>query len=120
MHANQERRGPRLPRHATPHHRNTSVRKLSATVDIDFEIGKLNLTRQQIDDLVAFLGRPLTDQRVVDQRAPFDHPQLFVPNGMSMRGGRPRITDDGVARDLLLEIPAVGRSGGPLPIGFLQ
>lgn len=61
MHANQERRGPRLPRHATPHHRNTSVRKLSATVDIDFEIGKLNLTRQQIDDLVAFLGRPLVD-----------------------------------------------------------
>ena len=49
--------------------------------NIDFEIGKLNLTEQQIDDLVAFLGRPLTDVRVVRQSAPFDHPQLFVPNG---------------------------------------
>jgi hypothetical protein len=88
--------------------------------NIDFEIGKLNLTEQQIDDLVAFLGRPLTDQRVVRQRAPFDHPQLFVPNGVSMRGGRPRVTDEGVARDLFLEIPAVGRRGGPLPDGFLQ
>ena len=41
--------------------------------NIDFEIGKLNLTEQEIDDLVAFLGRPLTDPRVVRQRAPFDH-----------------------------------------------
>jgi cytochrome c peroxidase len=88
--------------------------------NIDFEIGKLNLTDEQIDDLVAFLGRPLTDLRVVRQRAPFDHPQLFVPNGVSMRGGRPRVTDDGVARDVFLEIPAVGRRGGPLPDGFLQ
>jgi cytochrome c peroxidase len=88
--------------------------------DIDFEIGKLNLTEQQIDDLVAFLGRPLTDQRVVRQRAPFDHPQLFVPNGVSMRGGRPRVTDERVARDVFLEIPAVGRRGGPLPDGFLS
>jgi cytochrome c peroxidase len=88
--------------------------------NIDFEIGKLNLTEQQIDDLVAFLGRPLTDQRVERQGAPFDHPQLFVPNGVSMRGGRPRVTDEGVARDIFLEIPAVGRRGGPLPNGFLQ
>ena len=88
--------------------------------NIDFEIGKLNLAEQEIDDLVAFLGRPLTDQRVVGQRAPFDHPQLFVPNGVSMRGGRPRVTDEGVARDVFLEIPAVGRRGGPLPNGFLQ
>jgi cytochrome c peroxidase len=88
--------------------------------NIDFEIGKLDLTEQEIDDLVAFLGRPLTDQRVLRQRAPFDHPQLFVPNGVSMRGGRPRVTDDGVARDIFLEIPAVGRRGGPLPAGFLQ
>jgi cytochrome c peroxidase len=88
--------------------------------NVDFEIGKLNLTEQQIDDLVAFLGRPLTDQRVVRQRAPFDHPQLFVPNGVSMRGGRPRVTDEGVARDIFLEIPAVGRRGGPPPIGFLE
>jgi cytochrome c peroxidase len=89
-------------------------------VNIDFEIGKLNLTPQEIDDLTAFLGRPLTDQRVVSQSAPFDHPQLFVPNGHPMQGTRPRVTDEGVAKDDFLEIPAVGRYGGTLPRGFLQ
>lgn len=89
-------------------------------LNIDFEIGKLNLTEQQIDDLVAFLGRPLTDLRVLQQRAPFDHPQLFVPNGHSMAGSHPRVTTEGVARDVFLEIPAVGRLGGPPPAGFLQ
>jgi len=92
-----------------------------ANIDnIDFEIGKLNLTAQQIDDLVAFLGRPLTDARVLQQRAPFDHPQLFVPNGHIRDGGHIRVTDEGVASDVLLEIPAVGRRGGPPPSGFLQ
>jgi hypothetical protein len=88
--------------------------------NIDFEIGKLNLTERQIDDLVAFLGRPLTDMRVVRQSAPFDHPQIFVPNGVKRQGGRPQVTAEGVARDVLLEIPAVGRKGGPLPAGFLE
>jgi cytochrome c peroxidase len=88
--------------------------------NIDFEVGKLNLTEQEIDDLVAFLGRPLTDPRVVQQRAPFDHPQLFVANGHHMRGNRPRVTDEGIARDILLEIPAVGRHGGPPLPGFLE
>jgi len=89
-------------------------------LNIDFEIGKLNLTAQQIDDLVAFLGRPLTDPRVLQQRAPFDHPQLFVPNGHRRHGGQLEVTEEGVAGDVLLEIPAVGRRGGPLPAGFLQ
>ena len=87
--------------------------------NIDFEIGKLNLTEQQIADLVAFLGRPLTDMRVVQQSAPFDHPQLFVPNGHPMQGGRPRVNEEGVALDALLKIPEVGRHGGPLPAAFL-
>jgi cytochrome c peroxidase len=89
-------------------------------LNIDFEIGKLNLTPQQIDDLVAFLSRPLTDPRVLQQRAPFDHPQLFVPNGHAMQGSHPRATPEGVAQDVFLDIPAVGRRGGPLPAGFLQ
>lgn len=89
--------------------------------NIDFEIGKLNLTPQQIDDLVAFLGRPLTDMRVVRQSAPFDHPQLFVPNGhIKTRDGTPRVNQEGVAQDVLLEIPEVGRRGGRLPDGFLE
>jgi cytochrome c peroxidase len=89
--------------------------------NVDFEIGKLQLTERQIADLVAFLGRPLTDMRVVQQKAPFDHPQLFVPNGHPTgHGGRPRVTDEGVARDTMLEIREVGRDGGPLPGGFLE
>src|SRR5262245_30829631 len=35
--------------------------------NIDFEIGKLNLTNSQIDDLVAFLTGALTDERVKQQ-----------------------------------------------------
>ena len=31
--------------------------------------------------LAAFMARPLTDERVRFKRAPFDHPQIFVPNG---------------------------------------
>jgi hypothetical protein len=89
-------------------------------LNIDFEIGGLNLTPAEIDDLVAFLGRPLTDLRVLRQKAPFDHPQLFVPNGHRMNGGNPVVGPDGVAKDDILEIPAVGRHGGTLPAGFLQ
>ncbi|RJR36117.1 MAG: cytochrome C peroxidase [Deltaproteobacteria bacterium] len=32
-----------------------------------------------MDDLIAFLVRGLTDERVVFERAPFDHPELFIP-----------------------------------------
>lgn len=87
--------------------------------NIDFEIGKLNLTNAQIDDLVAFLTGALTDERVKQQKAPFDHPQLFVPNGHRTVFGFPLPDFDG-ARDEFLEVPEVGRNGGPLPKAFLQ
>lgn len=81
-------------------------------------LGVPNLTSDEIDALVAWL-ETLTDERVRYAQAPFDHPQLFVPNGhrgdhLSLRGhGRE-------ARDILVEIPAVGASGDqPLP-GFLE
>ena len=43
-------------------------------------LGLPALTPEEIDALVAFL-EALTDERVLYRRAPFDHPQLFVPNG---------------------------------------
>ena len=86
---------------------------------IDFEIGKLNLTTQHLDDLVAFL-KGLTDQRVLYRRAPFDSPQLFVPNGHRVVNGVPAVASDGTAADIMLEVPAVGRNGGPPLKGFLQ
>jgi hypothetical protein len=64
----------------------------------------LGLTADQLKGLVAFL-LALTDERVRWQRAPFDHPQLFVPNGHNPDG-----TDNTV------EIPAVGGAGGPTPL----
>jgi cytochrome c peroxidase len=87
---------------------------------IDFEIGKLNLTEQEIQDLEVFLRTALTDPRVVQQRAPFDHPELLVPNGHQTVNGIPLIDIDGGAKDVMLQIPAVGRNGGPLPKGFLE
>ena len=63
-------------------------------------IAPLGLSPDDIRDLVAFLVA-LTDDRVRSQRGPFDHPQLFIPNGDSSPG-----TDD------VIEIPAVGAAGG--------
>lgn len=86
---------------------------------IDFEIGKLNLTSQDLDDLVAFL-RGLTDQRVLYRSAPFDSPQLFVPNGHRVVNGVAAVDNDGTAADIMMEVPAVGRNGGAPLKGFLK
>ena len=69
-------------------------------------------------DLVAFL-KALTDERVRQAAAPFDHPQIFVPNGHP--GGPTSVTQrDGRAVDSLRMIPATGRNGGPVLPGFLE
>jgi hypothetical protein len=90
--------------------------------DFGRNLPPLNLTTEEKQALVAFL-KGLTDERVRFQRAPFDHPQLFVPNGHPGNQNSVAIdpnvrTQDGTtqAKDQLLEIPAVGRNGGnPLP-----
>ncbi len=70
---------------------------------VGFLIGNTSAQRA----LVAFL-QALTDPRVKEERAPFDHPQLFVPNGI-----------DPVTRvDIINEIPPVG-AGGRIPAGLL-
>jgi len=38
----------------------------------------LSLSNQQINDIVAFMSRPLTDPRVRDELPPFDHPTLYT------------------------------------------
>ncbi len=69
-------------------------------------------------DLVAFL-KSLTDERVRIAAAPFDHPQIFVPNGHP--GNATAVTQrNGQAVDSLIEIPATGRTGGPVLPGFLE
>ncbi len=69
-------------------------------------------------DLVAFL-KSLTDERVRTAAAPFDHPQIFVPDG------HPGDTNSviqlgGQAVDSFVEIRATGRNGGPPLRGFLE
>lgn len=72
--------------------------------NVSGEIKRLNLSEGDIEALVAFM-RGLTDERVRFERAPFDHPQIFVPNGQVLGDGEQ-------AETILLEIPAVGRNGG--------
>jgi cytochrome c peroxidase len=56
-------------------------------------------------DLVAFM-LALTDERVKFAKAPFDHPQLFVPHGHN----------DSTLADIMMEIPAVGSGGRAAPL----
>jgi cytochrome c peroxidase len=91
-------------------------------LDGGLEIAGLNVldnTPEELAALEAFL-RALTDERVRARRAPFDHPQLFVPDGHA--GDSTATVDDGTgtAVDVLREIPAVGRDGGPPLAGFLE
>jgi cytochrome c peroxidase len=83
-------------------------------------LGTPGLTRDEIRALVAYL-KSLTDERVLYRRAPFDHPQLFVPNGH--RGNEDRTRDanrDDRADDEMIEITAVGAKGGKALHGFLE
>ena len=60
--------------------------------------------------LVAFL-LSMTDERVKFRKAPFDHPQLYVPNG---HYGDENFVINlfGSALDEFIQIPAVGQNGG--------
>ena len=82
-------------------------------------LGVPTLTPAEIDAIVAFL-EALTDERVLFRRAPFDHPQLFVPNGHAGPPGTRDADGDGLADDIFIEIPAVGAAGGPPLPGFLE
>ena len=68
----------------------------------------LHLTADQTSSLIAFL-LALTDERVRRQRAPFDHPQLLIPNGADSSGN-----------DSVLVVPAVGAGGGDALPRFLS
>lgn len=78
-----------------------------------------NLTESEKQALVAFL-RSLTDARVRYERAPFDHPELRVPNGHPGSESSVANRGDGNATDTFLVVPAVGRGGNAAPlVGFL-
>jgi len=88
---------------------------------LHFDLGAISAllsSSQNTTDLTNFL-LSLTDDRVRYQRAPFDHPQLIVPNGhignaIKVTAGNP--LGSGLAQDQFLVIPAVGASGSTTPI----
>jgi cytochrome c peroxidase len=82
--------------------------------NLDAGIRNLNLTEEEKTSLVAFLVS-LTDDRVRYERAPFDHPQLFVTNGHP--GDQNAVTNDGTgqATTTVIQLPAVGRNGTSVP-----
>jgi hypothetical protein len=87
---------------------------------MDPDIAPIGLTLQEKQDLVDFLRNGLTDPRTVAQAAPFDHPQLFAPNGHPAGANGYPVQSDGAhpgqATNQLMIIPATGRDGGkPLP-----
>ena len=87
-------------------------------MDPDIEV--LGLTLQDKQDLVDFLRNALTDQRTVNQAAPFDHPELFTPNGHPQSSNGYPVDKDpdhpGQAKNNFVEVPATGAKGGkPLP-----
>ena len=78
----------------------------------DPQVRNLALSDQEKDQLVAFL-EALTDPRVRDQSAPFDHPELFVPIGEQTRADGSVITDpSGRAVDCFKRVPVTGAGGG--------
>jgi len=83
-------------------------------VDIGISNQGLGLSEEEKTSLVLFM-ESLTDDRVRYERAPFDHPQLFITNGHP--GDQNAVTDDGTgqATTTVIELPAVGASGTTTP-----
>lgn len=84
-------------------------------------IEELGLSEEEKDALVAFL-LTLTDDRVMYEKAPFDHPQLFVPHGeigneYFVVGNRHFLKYLGFSMcDKVIEIPATGKDGRITPL----
>jgi len=84
--------------------------------DLDPDIEPIGFTPAEKDALVSFL-KALTDERVRYHKAPFDHPELWVPNGhvTDSSGSLQPGSYEGQAADVFLQIPAVGRRGYTTP-----
>ncbi len=78
--------------------------------NVDTRVRPLNLTVAQRASLVAFLKRPLTDQRVAQELPPFDRPKLFTESiFVPTVTGTGRVGTAGIAPNAIaLEPPIVG------------
>jgi hypothetical protein len=85
-------------------------------------VSQINLSSSLLGDsrraLVEFL-KTFTDERVRYEKAPFDHPEIAIPNGHL---GNSQIVTSGnplgsnLAKDFMLTLPAVGANGSFDPI----
>ena len=78
--------------------------------DLSPNIHPLKLDQGEMDDLVAFL-EALTDERVRCERAPFDHPEIILPDGHD--GNSSNVINDGSGQatdraDIIEEVGAAG------------
>ncbi len=89
--------------------------------NLDPDIQPLFLTQQQRDDLLAFLIS-LTDPRLSCKRAPFDHPEIFLPNGApgDENGAKQSTQTPGQAVTAGLFVAAVGGDGLSGPSAGLE
>jgi hypothetical protein len=79
--------------------------------NLDPFLRRLNLTPVEMTGIVDFL-HALTDERVRQESAPFDHPQLFVAAGHTNAiEGNPKRHQGSPAATKFREIPAVGAPG---------
>ncbi|HEU5412303.1 MAG TPA: cytochrome c peroxidase, partial [Candidatus Angelobacter sp.] len=78
------------------------------SADVDPRLERVSFSADDKAAVVAFL-KSLTDERVRNQSAPFDHPSLVVPNGMAPDG-------NGSWVEQTITLSATGAGGGaPLP-----
>ena len=68
--------------------------------NIDQNLEQIRVGGSDQRALVAFLQNGLTDDRVANESAPFDHPELFLPNGHLPNGA-----------DDIVRLPATGAAG---------
>lgn len=79
--------------------------------NLDPVIRTLGLTQAEVEALVDFL-LALTDERVRQEAAPFDHPEIRVPDGHGHLGeGHPKRHGGTAAETRFRNIPAVGAAG---------
>lgn len=85
--------------------------------NLDADIESLDLSSHEQKQLVAFM-KALTDDRVRNEMAPFDHPSLIIPEGHNESGW---FYDLGpiYSTDNIKVLPAVG-AGGRQPLGLGQ
>lgn len=82
------------------------------SADVDPSLERAGFSADDEAAVVAFL-KSLTDERVRSQSAPFDHPSLVVPNGMT-------IDANGNPVEQTMTISATGAGGGAAQPKFCQ